>query len=283
LTYKLETVLDGLSFGEAPRWHNGQLYFSDIYAHRVEVLGLDGIRQTVATFAGPVSGLGWLPDGRLLVVSMHDKCVLRGEKDGGFAVHADLSPIATGFANDMVVTSNGTAFVGNFGFSLHPPGMPRTAVLAKISLDGSVSVAATDLAFPNGMVITPDGATIVVAESRGRRLTAFNLAPDGVLSDRREWAALPEGAFPDGICLDEEGAIWVASPSTCEVLRMLEGGEVTERIASSQQAIACMLGGTSRRTLFILTAESRDPGFCRANHTARIEAVTVPVAGAGLP
>jgi sugar lactone lactonase YvrE len=283
LTYKLETVSEGLSFGEAPRWHDGRLYFSDIHAHRVEVLGLDGTRQTVATFDGPVSGLGWLPDGRLLVVSMHDKRVLRAEKDGSFEVHADISALATGFANDMVVASNGTAFVGNFGFSLHPPETPRTAVLAKVSIDGSVSVAASDLEFPNGMVITPDGATIVVAESRGRRLTAFDLSPDGVLSNRRHWAALPDGAFPDGICLNEAGAIWVASPSSCEVLCMLEGGEVIDRIATRQQAIACMLGGASRKTLYILTAERRDPAFCRANYTARIEATTVAVAGAGLP
>jgi sugar lactone lactonase YvrE len=283
VAYKLETVLEGLSFGEAPRWRDDGLYFSDIYSHEVGILANDGTHKTVAAFDGPVSGLGWLPDGRLLVVSMHDKRVLRREADGRFSVHADLSDIATGFANDMVVSADGTAFVGNFGFSLFPPSEARPAVLAKITKAGVVSIAATELSFPNGMVITPDGATIVVAESRGRCLTAFNLAPDGVLSDRREWAALPDGAFPDGICLDEEGAIWVASPSTCEVLRMLEGGEVTERIATSQQAIACMLGGTSRRTLFILTAKSRDPSFCRANHTARIEAVTVPVAGAGHP
>ena len=283
MTYKLETVLDGLSFGEAPRWRPEGLYFVDIYVHKIVLLRSDGISEDIATLEGPVSGLGWLPDGRLLVVSMYDKRVLRRESNGVFVTHADLSAIATGHANDMVVTADGTAFVGNFGFSLHPPEEFRAAVLAKVTPDGYVSSAATELAFPNGMVITRDASTIVVAESRGRCLTAFDLSPTFELSNRRRWAALPDGAFPDGICLDEEGAIWVASPSTCEVLRVHEGGRVDERIATGQQAIACMLGGAMRNTLYILTAESREPDFCRFTHRAQVKAVQVAVAGCGLP
>ena len=283
MTYNLETVLDGLSFGEAPRWRPEGLYFVDIYDHKILLLRSNGSREDIATFDGPISGLGWLPDGRLLVVSMYDKRVLRREADGTFVTHADLSTIATGHANDMVVTADGTAFVGNFGFSLHPPKEFRAAVLARVSPTGYVSSAATELAFPNGMIITPDASTLVVAESRGRCLTAFDLSREFELSNRRNWAALPNGAFPDGICLDEEGAIWVASPSTCEVMRIREGGRVDERIATGQQAIACMLGGAKRNTLYVLTAESRDPDFCRLAHRAQVKAVQVAVAGCGLP
>jgi sugar lactone lactonase YvrE len=283
MTGRLRTVLDGLSFGEAPRWRNDGLYFVDIYAHQIALLRHDGTRQNIATLGGPVSGLGWLPDGRLLVVSMRDKRVMRRESDGRFVVHADLSEVATGYANDMVVAANGTAFVGNFGFSLFPPAEFRPAPIVAIAIDGTVRIAAPDLAFPNGMVITPDGATLIVAESRGRKLTAFDLTPDASLSNRRNWASLPEGAFPDGMCLDEDGAIWVASPSTCDVIRMVEGGQVMERIPTGQQAIACALGGEGRKTLYILTAESRDPAYCRVHHTARLQAVCVAIGGCGLP
>jgi sugar lactone lactonase YvrE len=280
---QLRTVATGLAFGEAPRWREDGLYFSDIHANRIGVIRPDGAEETVATFRGPVSGLGWMPDGRLLVVSMHDKLVLRREPDGRFVQHADLAALATGFANDMLVTADGSAYVGNFGFSLHPPGEPRTAVLALVGADGTVSSAAADLWFPNGMALTPDGNTLIVAESRARCLTAFDRAGDGVLSRRRLWARLPDGAFPDGICLDSEGAVWVASPSTREVLRLREGGSVLERIPTGLEAIACMLGGKDRQTLFVCTAHSRDPVFCRAQHVARIEAVEVDVAGAGWP
>jgi sugar lactone lactonase YvrE len=280
---QLQTLVKDLSFGEAPRWRPEGLYFVDIYAHKIVLLRSDGSCAEIAALDGPISGLGWLPDGRLLVVSMYDRRVLRRELNGAFVTHADLSTIATGHANDMIVTNDGTAFVGNFGFSLHPPSDFRAAALAKVTPQGQVSSAATGLAFPNGMVITPDASTIVVAESRARCLTAFDLSPRLELSNRRTWAGLPDGAFPDGICLDEEGAIWVASPSTCEVLRVHEGGRVDDRIATGQQAIACMLGGATRNTLFILTAESRDPDVCRLTHRAQLKAVQVAVAGCGLP
>ncbi|MGA0602831.1 SMP-30/gluconolactonase/LRE family protein [Caulobacter sp. KR2-114] len=283
MDHTLQTLAEGLAFGEAPRWREGSLYFSDIHANRVMALRPDGACETIATFAGPVSGLGWLPDGRMLVVSMHDKQVLRREPDGRFVSHADLSAVATGYANDMVVDDRGNAYVGNFGFSLHPPSEVRAAAIALVSPGGAVTVAADDLLFPNGMVISPDGKTLVVAESRGRCLTAFDVAAGGALCNRRLWAAVPEGTFPDGICLDAEGAIWIASPASNEVVRLREGGEVVERIATRQRAIACMLGGLDRRTLYVLTAESTDPAFCTENHTARIEATRVETPGAGRP
>jgi sugar lactone lactonase YvrE len=255
-----------------------------MHANRIVLLGPDGALTCVAEFEGPVSGLGWLPDGRLLVVSMHDRRVLRRDADGVFRLHGDLANIATWHANDMVVADDGTAYVGNFGFSISPTRSEvRAAQLAKVRADGEVSIAATELLFPNGAVITPDGRTLVIGESAGRRLTAFAIDDKGELSNRREWAAMPDGAFPDGICLDAEGAIWAASPPSREVLRIREGGEVLDRIETEQMAIAPMLGGEDRRTLFICTAESTDPAFCAANHSARILAVEVDTPGAGRP
>jgi sugar lactone lactonase YvrE len=283
MTRKLETVVEGLAFGESPRWRDGALYFSDVHANRVGRLFPDGRREFLATFDGPVSGIGWLPDGRMLIVSMWDKKVLRREPDGSFVTHADISSLATGHANDMIVRDDGVAFVGNFGFSLYPPEDPRPAVLARVDPDGSVSVADEETYFPNGMVITPDGKTLIVGESGGACLTAFDLAADGTLSNRREWAQLPMGAVPDGICLDAEGLIWAASPYSSEVLRIREGGEVVESIPTGQLAAACMLGGEDRKTLYICTADSTDPAVCIANHTARILMTRVEVPGTGQP
>jgi sugar lactone lactonase YvrE len=283
MTRKLETLLDGIAFGEGPRWRDGELYFSDMHAHEVVAMKPSGLRRTVASFDGPVSGLGWLPDGRMLVVSMNDKRLLRQEKDGAFVVHGDMSKVAEHWTNDMVVDAAGHAFVGNFGFSLHPPEDPKPATLARVDPDGSVHAAAPGLTFPNGMVITPDGKTLVVAESFGRRLSAFDLARDGTLSNHRVWAELAEGAVPDGICLDADGAIWVASPMTNEVLRVKEGGSVAETIKTEQMAIACMLGGNDRKTLFILTSASTEPEVCAKTRVSRIQATQVEVPGAGLP
>lgn len=278
-----KTILDGLAFPEGPRWHDGELYFSDMHAHEVVAVKPSGERRTVASFDGPVSGLGWLPDGRMLVVDMEKKKLLRQEKDGQFATHADLTGIATGLANDMVVAKDGTAYVGNFGFSLHPPSQPKAAKLALVPANGQPTICADELMFPNGMVITPDDATLIVGESGRGVLTAFDIGTGGALSNRRLWAELPKGAVPDGICLDAGHGVWAASPYTREVLRVQEGGKVTDRIGTEQLAIACMLGGPDRKTLFILTAEDTDPAFCRPNRVARIQTVEVSIAGAGRP
>src|SRR5262245_17577320 len=283
MTCTLKTVLDGIAFGEGPRWRDGELYFSDVHGHEVVAMKPNGQRRTVATFGGAVSGLGWLPDGRLLVVSMNDRRLLRQEKEGTFVEHADMSTIAEHWTNDMVVDAAGHAFVGNFGFSLFPPEAPKSATLARVDTDGAVHAAAAGLQFPNGMVITPDGGTLVVSESFGRRLTAFDLANDGTLSNRRVWAELPNGAVPDGICLDAEGAIWVASPTTSEVLRVKERGMIAESFKTDQQAFACMLGGNDRRTLFVLTSENTDPEICTKTRSSRIQVTQVNVPGAGLP
>jgi sugar lactone lactonase YvrE len=283
MTDKPKTVLDGLAFPECPRWHEDALWFSDMHAHEVVRLDADGTRRTMASFDGPISGLGWLADGRMLVVSMADKTLLKQQADGSFVTHGDMSNVATGLCNDMVIDAQGNAFVGNFGFSLHPPEDPKPAKLARVTPDGAVSAAAEDLMFPNGAVITPDGKTLIVGESFAAQLTAFDLAADGTLSNRRVWAALPKGAVPDGSCLDAEGAVWTASPTSSEVIRLKEGGEVLARIPTEQLAIACMLGGDDRKTLYILTAESTDPDVCKAKRNARIQTIRVNVAGAGRP
>jgi sugar lactone lactonase YvrE len=279
----LTTLVADIAFGEAPRWRDGWLYLSDIHADRVLRVAPAGGYEVVATFDGPTSGLGWLPDGRMLVVSMHDRKLLR-EEPGGFVEHADLSAIATWHANDMVVAEDGTAYVGNFGFRIFPVREEaRPAAIARVAPDGAVSVAADNFWFPNGAVITPDGSTLIVAESRAKCLTALDIATDGSLVNRRLWGQMSDEQLPDGICLDAEGAIWIASPPSREVVRMAEGGAILETIVTEQEAIACMLGGDDGRTLFILTAEGRDPAWCRENHTARVLATTVEVRGAGRP
>ena len=277
----LRTVLGGLAFPEGPRWREGRLWFSDMHAHEVVAMAPDGARETMFAAEGPVSGLGWLPDGRMLVVSMVDMRLLRIEPDGRAALHADLSSIATGRCNDMVVDAKGRAYVGNFGFEFGDEMKP--ARMARVDPDGRVSEAADALIFPNGAVITPDRRTLIVAETFGGGLTAFDIADDGLLSNRRRWAGLPERVAPDGICLDAEGAIWVASPTTNDVLRVREGGQIAARIEADQGVYACMLGGEDRRTLYVLTAASSDPAACAAVRTGLIEAVEVEVPGAGLP
>ncbi len=276
-----EILLDGLAFPEGPRWRDGKLWFSDMHSQRVMTVDLDGRAETVVTVANDPSGLGWLPDGRLLVVSMRDRKLLRLDA-GGLVEVADLSGIATYHCNDMVVDSRGRAYVGNFGADFESGEAMVAAAIALVEPDGTVRVAADDLMFPNGMVITPDGKTLIVGESFAARMTAFDIEDDGSLSNRRLWAQL-ENAVPDGCCLDDEGALWVASPVSAEVLRVRQGGDVVERIAVRTQAIACMLGGEDRRTLFILTAGTLSPAEAKQRRDGRIETVRVETPGAGLP
>jgi sugar lactone lactonase YvrE len=275
-----KTLIEDLRFPEGPRWRDGRLWFSDMHSQRVLAVDPDGSMETVATVPQDPSGLGWLPDGRLLVVSMRDRRLLRLDPEGLVEV-ADLSEVAPHHCNDMVVDARGRAYVGNFGFDLHAGQQPVATTLALVEPDGRVRVAAENLRFPNGMVITPDGRTLIVGETYGACLSAFDIAEDGSLSGRREWARLV-AAVPDGICLDAEGAVWVASPVGGAVLRLLEGGEVTHRVEVEHEAFACMLGGPERRTLFICTAASSEPDQT-AVRKGRIEWVEVEVPGAGLP
>jgi sugar lactone lactonase YvrE len=282
----------GIYFGEGPRWRDGRLWFSDFYAHAVKSISLAGDLRTEFEIDDQPSGLGWQPDGTLLVVSMTKRQVLRRTADGQIALHADLSHIATFHCNDMVVDAAGGAYVGNFGFNLDAEiaarGVPSvladhpTAKLAYVAPDGQSRVAAEDMHFPNGPVITPDGKTLILGETLAGVLTAFDIQPNGGLLNRRVWAPLSP-RVPDGIALDAEGAIWVANPIAPECVRIAEGGEVLEVIETEQPCYACMLGGDDGKTLFMLTASSSDHGAAAAAQTGKILVAEVGSPRAGRP
>lgn len=283
MTRNLQTLASGLVFAEGPRWHDGALYISDMHGRRVLRIEDDGEVKTVAEIGDMTSGLGWLPDGRLLVVSMEARKILRQEADGTIALHADLGAIATHNCNDMIVAADGTAYVGNFGFSLFPMGTPCTAAVARITPKGVASVGGDGLWFPNGLAITADGKTLIVAESAAYCLTAFTIAPDGSLSGKRLWAQLPDGHAPDGLCLDAEGAAWVAVPHLNKYIRVREGGEVADTIEVEGYALACVLGGADRRTLYMAISGEIEPDKCLENPSASVVATRVEVAGSGRP
>ena len=273
-------LLDNLCFGEGPRFRDNTLWLSDMHAQEVLQVTTTGERQTVVELADDQpSGLGWLPNGDLLIVSMTKRQLLRF--DGSqLHLHAHLSKHASWYCNDMVVDANGRAYVGNFGFDLHNRAEPKSAELIRVDPDGTVTVEDDEVMFPNGTVITPDGKTLIVGESFGGRLTAFSIDDDGSLSNKRTWAELPQGAVPDGICLDEAGGIWSASPTSNECIRQLEGGEVTHRIELERGAFACMIGNNQ---LYILTSSSSDPEQCRTKRDARVEVYDAPYPAAGWP
>lgn len=280
MTVTAEVAFEGIDFGEGPRWHDGRLWFSDFYQRTVRAWDpTTGAAEVVATVAGRPSGLGWLPDGRLLVVSMTDRRLLRQEPDGTLVEHADLSGVATFHTNDMVVDAAGRAYVGNFGFDLDAGGPMTTAALALVHPDGAVEVAADDLSFPNGAVITPDGATLIVAETMASRLTAFTIADDGRLQARRRWADAP-GAFPDGICLDGDGGVWYADPGAPRAVHVTEGSAPDAEVTTSQPCFACALGGADGRDLYLLTAPSSHPDVVDGAGAGRIEQARVEVPAA---
>jgi sugar lactone lactonase YvrE len=278
---QLKPLLKGLAFGEGPRWHDGRLWFSDMHAHKVRTVDLNGRAEDIAEVPTWPSGLGWLPDGRLLIVSMTDRKLLRLE-EGQLKTHADISKLSSFHCNDMVVDGKGRAYVGNFGYDLLSNAPKKPAEIVLVDPDGSARVAADGLDFPNGTVVTADGKTLIVGESMGHRLTAFDVAADGSLSNRRTFAELGEGV-PDGIALDAENAVWVASPFSKELIRVKEGGAVADRIKCDSMPIACALGGQDRKTLFVLLSDSINPDECRANRSARIDTMPVSVSGVGWP
>jgi sugar lactone lactonase YvrE len=287
----IRTIADGFHFLEAPRWHDDRLWFSDFYGLKVRSMREDGsdVRDE-ATVPEQPSGLGWLPDGRLLVVSMRDRKVLRREPDGSLSVHADLGPHATGHTNDMVVDAQGRAYVGNFGFDLMGGAPVGTASLHRVDPDGTVTEVADDLWFPNGSAITADNVLLVV-ETWGNRVTAFDVTDSGDLVNRRVWAEF--GPLPtesgvveslaqlsvagDGACLDAEGALWIADAINDRLIRVVEGGTVTDEIDPGSPVYACGLGGTAGTTLFACAAPDFHEGPRKAAREARMLATEVAV------
>ncbi len=274
-----EVLLTGLHFGEGPRWHDGKLWFSDFYRHGIFTVDLGGTEELILEVPEQPSGLGWLPGGDLLFVSMLDRSLKRLDSAGAVTLHADLSAIAGGPCNDMVVAADGTAYVGNFGFEPDADFAPAT--LAIVGAEGAVRAGPSGLDFPNGTVIDPSGTQLVIAESWGRRLKAYDVDGDGSLSGERVFADLGT-RVPDGICLDADGGIWVADPRNASCFRVIDGGEVTDVIDLDMNCFACMLGGEDRRTLFMLTAPTSGED-AHHNPAGRIETVRVDVPGAGQP
>jgi sugar lactone lactonase YvrE len=281
----LETLVDGLDFGEGPRWHDNRLFYSDFFQGSVFTVTADGVRERLCDVPGQPSGLGWLPDGRMLVVSMLEERVYRLEADGALVVHSDLSDLAT-HCNDMVVSANGTAYVGHFGFEFfgreHYARRPSSIV--GVHPNGQSWTAAEGIEFPNGCVITADGRTLIVGETAGRRYTAFPIDRDGSLrgEHRRVWAEVP-GTAPDGCTLDAGGGIWFADATQGRVLRVVEGGEITDTIATPMRAFACALGGADGRTLFIVCAPSTSEAKRKGKGEGAIYVTTVDIPHAGLP
>jgi sugar lactone lactonase YvrE len=289
---KTRVLCDGIYFGEGPRWNGGRLWFSDFYAHAVKSVSLAGDPRTEFELDDRPSGLGWAPDGSMLIVSMTKRQLLRRTADGEISVHADLGAIADFHCNDMVVDAAGRAYVGNFGFDLDAAIASRgvesvlaqhtKAKLACVAPDGAVSLAAEDLSFPNGAVITPDGKTLIIGETLGACLTAFDIGADGALANRRLWA--PTGSrVPDGICLDANGAVWIANPIAPECALIAEGGEVLEVIETGMPCYACMLGGGDGRTLFMLTAPSSNAGEAAKAPKGQLLIAEVDAPRAGRP
>ena len=282
-----EVLIEGLTFTEGPRWHDGRLYFSDFFTHRVLAVDTKGNMETIVETPQQPSGLGWSPDGSMLIVSMNDQKLL-SFSNGELSEVADLSQLATHFCNDMVVDKKGNAYVGNFGFDLHAgePIKPTNLILVRAGEEPCE--VAENVFFPNGTVITPDDKTLIVGETFASCLTAFDINEDGTLANRRVWAdlrSIEEGytPVPDGICLDAEGAIWVASPSTNDVIRVQEGGALLDKVEVDRGAFACMLGGENGNTLFISTANDSTEETCLKERSARIEVIDVDVPRAGLP
>jgi sugar lactone lactonase YvrE len=280
-TLSTRILVEGLIFGEAPRWHDDCIWASDMLGGRVVSVDHSGRLEQRAAVPSGASGLGWLQDGRMLVVSMADSRLL-AFKDGISQNYADLS-ISRGTPNDMVVDGHGRAYVGNAGCNLFAGIDPKPTNLVLVE-DGRAREVADDLIFPNGIVIDPSGSTLIVAETFAHRLTAFDINQrDGSLSRRRLFADVGKRT-PDGICMDAEGAIWAASAETGEFIRVREGGEVTHVVDTGGRfATACVTGGPGRRSLFMITAHMTPELFAKRATTARIELAGLEVPGAGNP
>lgn len=281
--YKLDLLADGFIFLEGPRWHDNLLWLSDMRGETVYTLTEAGKRSKVASFPKHPSGINFLPDGRVVIVSMQDRKLMQVDAGGKLSEYADLSAMVSNDINDSVCDAVGNIYVGNFGYDLLAGEAPKPADLIMVTPSKQCKVVASGLEFPNGAVITPNGRSLIIAETFGHRLSTYDRAADGTLSNRRVFAELGERT-PDGICLDAEGAVWVASFMTGEFLRVLPDGSIGDIIATpGKRAVACNLGGADGRTLFGLTfaGELADIGSGKA--LAAVEACRVEVAAAGSP
>lgn len=275
-----QTLLTGLAFGESPRWHDGRLWLSDWGAHEALAVDAAGVSEVVASLPSFPSCIDFLRDGRLLVVSANDGRLLRREADGSLATYADLSGLADHSWNEVVVDGRDNAYVNNIGFDF-PDGEPAPGTIALVAPDGSARRVADGLWFPNGMVVTPDNATLVVAESYANKLTAFDVAADGSLLNRRSWADLGDGV-PDGICLDADGAIWYGDVPNMRAVRVGEGGAVLDTIVLDRGCFACALGGTNGRTLFMVATDwnAVTDDMTDGPRTGRVLTMQAPAPGA---
>jgi sugar lactone lactonase YvrE len=288
MTTHIKTLVDstmGLKFTESPRWYNGKLWFIDIHDKRIKTVDLSGSVETALELPFIPNGFGLTPEGTVVVVDAFQR---RIHRNAGAALQqvADISDLTQFCLSDGIVDAQGRLYVGDIGYNfLDPAAKPvETCVIVLVCPDGRASVVADKLFFPNGMVITPDGRTLIVGETLGHRLTAFDIQEDGSLSNRRVWAQLPTYVGPDGICLDAGGAVWCANPEGEDsVVRVRKGGEITDRIKVDTHAYAVMLGGPERRHLFICASGSHDPAEIMRNPSASFQVVEVEVPGAGIP
>lgn len=274
---KFDVLIDGLLFPESPRWRNNSLWLSEKRAGRVLQLAINGSVIQTIQIEGEPGGLGWLPDSSLICVSMQSRSLMRINRQGVISSYVDLSSLTTFRCNDMVIDKRGRAYVGDFGYDMSSGHAPSPGVLVLVPLGGEAPrIVADQLHFPNGCAITPDGETLIVAESAANRLSAFTIDHNGDLTDRQIFADLGT-AVPDGICLDDEGAVWLADPIGNAVIRVAKGGNVLERIPTSQGAFACELGGHDGRTLFVCTYDAKESTSATPASVGRLEATVVSV------
>ena len=273
-------LMTDIGLGESPRWRDGRLWFADWGAQAVIAVDLQGRSEIVARSPSAPFSIDWLPDGTLLLLSGGEGRLLRQEPDGSFAVHADLTGLSAKPWNELVVDGRGAAYVNTIGFDF-PDGEFAPGSVAVVAPDGSARQVADDVAFPNGMAVTPDNATLILAESYANQVTTFDIAPDGSLENRRVWSALD--GYPDGICLDADGAVWYADVPNQRCVRVRQGGEVLQEIELDRGAFACMLGRDDRQTLFILAASWGDESTAEQASTGQLLTVAAPSPGVGWP
>ena len=285
MTPELQTLMSGIAFGESPRWHDDRLWFADWGAREIVAVDLEGKSEVMVRLRFPsfqAICIDWLPDGRLLIVSSRDRLLLRREPDGSLDTHADLSGLSEYGWNEIVVDGRGNAYVNEVGFDF-PGGEFAPGTIALLTPDGSARQVAEGVAFPNGMAVTPDNSTLIVAESYGNKLTAFEIAADGSLSDGRVWAELDDGV-PDGICVDAESAVWYGDVPNKRCVRVREGGEVLQTIELDRGCFACMLGGVDNRTLFMVATEwSGTANMGDGPRTGQVLTTEALAPGAGWP